>query len=613
MTDPPTTTSSAAPAASPVADAAPAPAAVGKGKQSRASFRLLGNYLAESRLQLAALVGLGLASGVAEALSLVLILQVAVGLTSGDSENVTVSLAGYEVVRPLSSLLVASAVVLVIQMVVTIGAAWNSAQIATSVMGRVRKEMLHGFFGASWPVVSGERVGELQETMTTQVLKVGLASQFFSQTMTSGLNFLALLVTAIAVDPGTAGVIVVPVFILFFLLRPVSRVAKAEARKGLTANYEYAAAVAETVGLAEEYQTFSVSPAVSADMDVLVDNVGRPWRNGRFLVRALPGLYQGIAGLLIVAGLGAFAATSEGSLAAIGTVVVLLVRAVTYGQGAQGSYHNLVEMLPNVERVDGLGERYAQNERVRGEAVLAPVQTIEFQNVTFAYVPGRDVLHDVSMTVSRGETLGVIGASGSGKSTLMQILLRLQIPGSGAYLVNGVEAADYSEASWADHVAVVPQVPRLIVGTIRENIDFYRGLDDEAIEHAARMAQIHDEILAFAEGYNTHTGPRASNVSGGQRQRICIARALAANPDLLLLDEPTSALDLRSESRFRDSLREISGTRSLVLITHRLSTLELCDRVLVLRDGHVEALRPIDELRGESEFYADTLRHAGIT
>lgn len=577
------------------------------------SFRLLRRYMANSNLELTGLVVLGLVGGFAEAVSLVLVLQVALGLTEGADGVITIEVAGLSTDAALSTVLAVAAGVFVVQTIVSALAAWATAVISVAVMNGARRTTLRGFYGAEWSTVSGERAGELQEIMTTQVVRAAQAGQLFSQSMTSGLNFLALVVTAIAVSPATAVVIVVSFGGLFVVLGPLSVLAKSESRKAVDANIEYASAVAESVTLAEEYMTFAVGPAVDQELGRLVERVGRPWRNSRFYIRVLPGLYQGIAGLLIVVGLAVFSANSSGEVAAVGTVVVLLVRAVSYGQGAQSSYHNLVEMIPNVEAIDNQRKRYDEGRRVRGADQLGQIDQVSLEQICFAYVPGRDVLHDVSLSLVRGETLGIIGASGSGKSTLTQILLRMQRPYTGEYGVNGVDAFAFDDESWARRVAVVPQVPRLFVGSIRENIRFYRHpLSDDDVERAARMAQIHEEILAFENGYDTQTGPRADNVSGGQRQRICIARALAGTPDMLLLDEPTSALDLGSEARFRDALRSIKGTLTLVIVTHRLSTLELCDRVLVLRAGHVEALEPLDDLQRKSEFFTDTLRNAGI-
>lgn len=139
--------------------------------------------------------------------------------------------------------------------------------------------------------------------------------------------------------------------------------------------------------------------------------------------------------------------------------------------------------------------------------------------------------------------------------------------------------------------------------TVADNIRYFRDLSDAEIERAARLAHIHDEVMSMPQGYDTVVGQRAYAISGGQRQRLCIARALAARPDILILDEPTSALDLPSESAVQASLAELLGEVTLFVVAHRLSTLRLCHRVLVLADGVLEGFAPAAELEQTNAFY----------
>jgi ABC-type multidrug transport system fused ATPase/permease subunit len=155
-------------------------------------------------------------------------------------------------------------------------------------------------------------------------------------------------------------------------------------------------------------------------------------------------------------------------------------------------------------------------------------------------------------------------------------------------------------------VAYVPQTSQLVYGTVADNIRFYReGLSDEAVEAAARRAHIHDDVVSWPEGYQTVVGQRASAVSGGQRQRLCLARALVADPDVLILDEPTSALDVKSEQLVQDSLEELKAELVLVLVAHRLSTLSVCDRVMVVVGGRVQALETPEVLMEGNDFYRE--------
>ena len=230
--------------------------------------------------------------------------------------------------------------------------------------------------------------------------------------------------------------------------------------------------------------------------------------------------------------------------------------------------------------------------------------------MSFAYEPGQPVLREIAFEIAGGEAIGIIGPSGAGKSTLVQILLGLRSPTGGRYLVNGTPADQFARKDWHRLVAYVPQDPQLLYATVAENIRFLRDIDDEAIRHAARLAGIHDEIMAWPDGYETVVGPRANAVSGGQQQRICLARALAARPQMLILDEPTSALDPHSELLIRESLHGLRHELTLFVVAHRLSTLDLCERIMVILDGRLEAFGTPESLQSTNIYYRSAMQIA---
>jgi ABC-type multidrug transport system fused ATPase/permease subunit len=219
------------------------------------------------------------------------------------------------------------------------------------------------------------------------------------------------------------------------------------------------------------------------------------------------------------------------------------------------------------------------------------------------------VLRDISFEVKQGESIGIVGPSGAGKSTLVQLLLRLRQPDGGSYLVGGVNAQAIDLASWCRHFVFVPQDNRLLFGTVADNIAFYRrGIGRSDIEEAARRAQLHDDVQQWPDGYDTMIGQGAQDLSGGQTQRLGLARALLGRPSVLVLDEPTSALDLHSERLVQRTLEDLHGEVTMFIVAHRMSTLSICDRVLVLRDGEVEAFGAASELRRTEGFYRETMQ-----
>jgi len=169
--------------------------------------------------------------------------------------------------------------------------------------------------------------------------------------------------------------------------------------------------------------------------------------------------------------------------------------------------------------------------------------------------------------------------------------------------VNGTPAERFSREDWRRAVAYLPQEPRLLHASVAENIRFFRPLGDEAIERAARLAGIHKDIVGWSAGYETIIGPRADAISGGQQQRICLARALAANPEVLVLDEPTSALDPHTERAIQESLGALKHELTMFIVAHRMSTLDVCDRVMVIVDGRLEAFDTASALHVNSSYF----------
>jgi ABC-type multidrug transport system fused ATPase/permease subunit len=161
----------------------------------------------------------------------------------------------------------------------------------------------------------------------------------------------------------------------------------------------------------------------------------------------------------------------------------------------------------------------------------------------------------------------------------------------------------FDQTDWHRRFSYVPQQPHLLHASVADNIRYFRDLDDAAVERAAKLAGVDEEVMSWPKGYRTIVGPRADAVSGGQQQRICIARALAGNPDVLVLDEPTSALDPHSESIIQASLASIRHALTLFIVAHRLSTIENCDRLMVLLGGRLDAFDTPAALRRINPYF----------
>lgn len=252
-------------------------------------------------------------------------------------------------------------------------------------------------------------------------------------------------------------------------------------------------------------------------------------------------------------------------------------------------------------------------------AALHPVPgrpAIAFEDVTFAYEAGEDVLHHVSFTVGRGEKVALVGESGGGKSTIVNLLLGLFSPADGRIMVAGHDIGEIPLELLRRSIGVVFQDASLFSGTIEENIAYGRpGATPEQIRQAARRANADGFIERFPDGYATIIGERGLRLSGGQRQRIAVARAILKDAPLLVLDEATSALDTKAERQVQAGLDQLMADRTSLIIAHRLSTIAGVDRIVTIQDGRIDEIGTPAQLAASGGIYAQllSLQDAGRT
>ena len=230
---------------------------------------------------------------------------------------------------------------------------------------------------------------------------------------------------------------------------------------------------------------------------------------------------------------------------------------------------------------------------------------VDYQNVSFAYIPEKPVLNNLNLTVKPGEMVALVGASGAGKTTLVNLLPRFYDPQAGKILIDGVNIQDVTLSSLRRQIGIVPQEVILFSGTLAQNIAFGRVYYDlKEVQIAAEVANIHQFISQLPEGYQTIVGERGVNLSGGQRQRIAIARAVLLNPRILILDEATSALDSESEALVQEALERLTHNKTVFVIAHRLATVRRADRILVVEGGKIVESGTHHQLLEKGERYA---------
>jgi ATP-binding cassette, subfamily B, multidrug efflux pump len=310
----------------------------------------------------------------------------------------------------------------------------------------------------------------------------------------------------------------------------------------------------------------------------------------------------GFGGYLVVAG-----NLTVGILTAFLIYVQQFFRPI---QLASQVYTQAQAALAGAERIYAVLDEPAEPADPPGSLKVGDVEgRIEFDRVTFAYEPGRPVLHEVSFTAEPGKTVALVGPTGAGKTTIANLIPRFYDATGGAVRLDGRDVRELERQSLREKIATVLQEPFLFSGTVAENIAYGReGASREEVEAAARAVSAHGFIRALPQGYDTHLGSGASSLSGGQRQLVSFARAVLAGPRILILDEATSNVDTRTERLIQGALPELLRDRTSVVIAHRLSTIRNADLILVIENGRVAERGAHGSLLAAGGRYADLYR-----
>lgn len=272
-----------------------------------------------------------------------------------------------------------------------------------------------------------------------------------------------------------------------------------------------------------------------------------------------------------------------------------LIDMASRGKASLKRISELLDAKPDVFDREGLVE----GDPIRGD--------IEFKSLDFTYPDGDyKALTDVSFKINAGENVGIIGKTGSGKTTLVDLILRTYNVPDGTLFIDGRDVNTIPIDTVRKYAAYVPQDNFLFSDTIENNISFATDNGDfDAVEHAAKMADVHDNIVGFADQYKTVLGERGVTVSGGQKQRISIARALMKDASILILDDSVSAVDVKTEKVILENLRDIRRGKTTILIAHRISTIEQMDKIIFIDDGKITDVGTHDELYARCEDYRE--------
>ncbi len=430
--------------------------------------------------------------------------------------------------------------------------------------------------------------------------------------------FVGLFIAAIFLFSPVLGWVTLAALPLFIGLSAIAQLRQSRLlRANFRAVAKKSAGLAETVSQALTVKALALEPEMQRRFeDRQVESAWTGFKASRLAngVAATGQVLQHVVSLVVIY-LGArMIVAGELTIGALIACTILSARALAPMRQIFFAWHQLQQSRDALTRLgDLMGERPEQT----GAAIPLPNPLhgrFRFEAVRFSYDPAKPpALADLDLGIDPGSMLAVVGPPGSGKSTLAKLLIGLEKPDSGRMLVDDVDIARLDPAEYRGQLGVVPQEIQLFAGSIAENIGI-AAVDRsmQRIVAAAKFVGIHDTIQKLPDGYDTDLGERGNGLSLGQRQLLCIARALVRNPRILVLDEATSALDLASEAYLLRNLKRAGSGRTIVMVTHRLSVIEMCDRAILLEHGRYRHGRPSPRCRAASASAGQRRRGHGM-
>jgi ATP-binding cassette, subfamily B, bacterial MsbA len=486
---------------------------------------------------------------------------------------------------------------------------WMQLKISYGMRLFVQKRVTNQVLNLEFATVAGISTGELVKSIDQSALIRDICVQLGNLVRATLMAF-AYVSVMIVLSVSITMFAAITVLVLWKAVTVAIKRIRKYATDATDAEFEIGRWTVDFLGAIRLIRIFNREEFVEGKINAAWERMTIPELRTDSINIAIPKVLEAIT----VAGAGIFLAatfiyTAEGKAEAVSALfvyVLIFFRLRPVIKTFNDFRVKIARITPRVERVGDLLclPRASRNiDSTERENLFR--ETIEFAGVSFSYPGSKDeIFKNLKCEISRGQMVAIVGPSGSGKTTFIDLILGLQVPTKGEVLIDGQKLNELDAAKWRKQIGVIDQAALLLNMTIEENIAMGRKeVTGPLVKEAAKAAHAEEFIKSFKDEYQTMVGGRGYGLSGGQQQRIALARALAAKPDILVLDEATSALDGRSEKMIQMSIEEMAGTKTIIIISHRISTILGADIVFVLDEGRIiEAGAPADLLAGNGRF-----------
>ena len=489
----------------------------------------------------------------------------------------------------------------------------NMIIVAQKTSFKLRKDLFAALSGLPLKYFDSHSSGDIMSRLTNDVDNISnTLSQSVTQLFSGIINLIGPLAAMLLLSPLLTLISLIAIPVMLLITRAIAKISRRFYREQQKNLGELNGYIEEMVSGQKVIKLFSREEANKADFSGINNRLRLSGTKAEIIAGVMGpfmNMINNITYLIVAVAGGYLVINSVTGAITVGVVFSFLLYMKNFARPISeiaNLFNTIQSALAGAERVFQVMDEEPEQDAPEAKDVTDIEGNIEIQDVTFSYIPGKPVLKHATITAKKGEQVAIVGPTGAGKTTIISLLTRFYDKDSGQILIDGKPIESITRNSLRRTVGMVLQDTYLFSESVRENIRYGRlDATDEEVERAARMANAHSFIIHLPQGYETVLADNAGNISQGQRQLIAIARAILADPCLLILDEATSSIDTRTEIKIQDAMLKLMEGRTSFIIAHRLSTIRNADKILVINAGEVVEQGTHDELLAKNGFYAN--------